>query len=111
MIILLLGFFLLLPVSASAQFVDPYLGNPKFPNENYRPMPGGAAYRDLNGVTHYEYVKPSDPTPQATPSLPPSVHSPARPDGYEALRDVTPGSSYRSDSLFHDRVSPPTQGR
>ena len=110
--LLILFALLLLPVSASAQFVDSYLGNPKFPNENYRPMPGGAAYRDLNGVTHYEYVKPSDPTPQSTPSTPPSVHSPSRPDGYEALRDVTPGSSYRSDSIFSDRVKPEhMQGR
>ena len=112
MVLLLLGVLLLLPVSAAAQFVDPNSGSPVFPSENYRPMPGGAAYRDTNGTIHYEYVKPSFPTPQSTPSMPPSAHAPSQHDGYEALRDVTPGSSYQSDSIFHDRVRPqPYLGR
>jgi hypothetical protein len=104
--LLLIGFMLLLPLPAWAQFVDPMYGNPKFPNENYRPMPGGAAYRDLDGRTHFEYVKPSFPTPQSTPSSPPSVHSQPQHERYEALRDVAPdtGQSYQPNSILYDRV-------
>jgi hypothetical protein len=104
MLLLILFALFLLPVSALAQFVDPNYGNPVFPAENYRPMPGGAAYRDLDGRTHYEYVKPADPMPQPPPSSPPSVHAQPRPERYEFLRDFAPdtGNSYRSDSIFSD---------
>jgi hypothetical protein len=103
MLLLILFALFLLPVSAGAQFVDRY-GNSLLPAESYRQMPGGAAYRDLDGRTHYEYVKPADPMPQSAPSMPPSVHAQPRPERYEALRDFAPdtGNSYRSDSIFSD---------
>jgi len=103
--LLILFALFLLPVSASAEFVDTY-GNPVFPAESYRQLPGGAAYRDTNGQIHYEYVAPLPPPSYSAPPLSPSMPSQPRQDAYEYLRDVTPGSSYRSDSISHDRVTP-----
>lgn len=99
---------LVLPLPAFAEFVDRF-GNPVVPTESYQQMPGGAAWRDTNGQIHYEYVRPS-PSDNA-PVLAPSMHSQPWRDRYDLLHDVTPGSSYRSDSIFSDRVTPPMQGR
>lgn len=106
----LLGLVVALGGQAAAEFVDAY-GNPILQGETYRQMPGGAAWRDTNGQIHYENVRPSPPPSYSAPSLSPSIPSQPRLDQYDILRDHTPGSSYRSDSIFHDRVTPQLQGR
>src|SRR5262245_46513358 len=103
--LLILVALLLLPFPALAQFVSPY-NNGLYPSETYAQMPGGAVYRDERGKLHYEYV----PTPMTreshsmqTPAPQPTPPSRYQTDRYELLRDTTPGSSYRSDSIFSER--------
>lgn len=109
--LLLLFVALLLPLAAPglavAQWVDRY-GNQAPYGSGYTIPPGQYGYRDANGTLHYP---PAQSQSREAGSVPPSTYQPApqsppRHDRYEQLRDHTPGSSYRSDSIFADRVSP-----
>lgn len=99
-----LCFFLVMPGQASAEWVDSY-GNGTY-GSGYTIPPGQYGFRDAEGKLHYP--PPAVRTPETwtapAPILSPPAHAPRQTDRYEMLSDKTPGSSYRSDSLLHDRV-------
>lgn len=91
--------FLVMPGQAPAEWIDQYGGVP-YP-DGYRIPPGGYGFRDATGTLHYPPTYSRTPETSTTP---PPAHTPRQTDRYDMLSDKTPGSSYRSDSLLHDRV-------
>lgn len=100
LLIVALSFFLVMPVQASAEWVDQYGGVP-YP-DGYRIPPGGYGYRDATGTLHYPPTYSRTPETSTAPT--PSAHASRQTDRYEMLSDKTPGSSYRENSLLHERV-------
>jgi hypothetical protein len=104
LLIVALSSFLVMPGQAPAEWVDSY-GGGAYGSGSSIP-PGQYGFRDTDGKLHYP--PPSVRTPETWTTSPPTLSPPApmprQTDRYEMLSDKTPGSSYRENSLLHDRV-------